>query len=229
MISNILVELPWNALVAVIIYVCFYYPIGMYRNAEFADQFTERSVLMFLFVLAFLLFASTFTNMVIAGIETAEGGGGIASLMFSLCLIFCGVLVGPDAMPRFWIFMYRVSPFTYLVSGMLSTGLSNAKVTCSDIEYLYVEPPEGSTCGAYFASFIETAGGYLTNANATTRCEFCTVADTNTLLSSLSIEYDTRWRNFGLLWVYIVFNVAMALALYYWLRVPKSSKKEKKE
>ncbi|KAH7417874.1 AtrD, ABC-transporter [Cadophora sp. MPI-SDFR-AT-0126] len=229
MLSNILVELPWNALVAVIIYVCFYYPIGMYRNAEFADQFTERSGLMFLFVLAFLLFASTFTNMVIAGIETAEGGSGIASLMFSLCLIFCGVLVGPNAMPRFWIFMYRVSPFTYLVSGMLSTGLANAKVICSDIEYLYVEPAEGSNCGEYFASFIETAGGYLTNANATTRCEFCTVADTNTLLRSLSIEYDTRWRNFSLLWVYIVFNVAMALALYYWLRVPKSSKKEKKD
>ncbi|KAH9218163.1 AtrD, ABC-transporter [Leptodontidium sp. 2 PMI_412] len=229
MISNILVELPWNSLVAVIIYVCFYYPIGMYRNAQFADQFTERSGLMFLFVFAFLMFASTFTNMVIAGIETAEGGGGIASLMFSLCLIFCGVLVGPSAMPRFWIFMYRVSPFTYLVSGMLSTGLANAKVVCSDIEYLYVEPPQGSNCGDYFASFIETAGGYLTNSNATTRCEFCTVADTNTLLHSLSISYDTRWRNFGLLWVYIFFNVAMALVLYYWLRVPKSSKKEKKE
>ena len=44
---------------------------------------------MFLFILAFLLFTSIFTNMVIAGIEVAETAGTIAYLMFSLTLIFC--------------------------------------------------------------------------------------------------------------------------------------------
>jgi ATP-binding cassette subfamily G (WHITE) protein 2 (PDR) len=45
---------------------------------------------MFLFILAFLLFTSTFTNMAIGGIGIAETGGTIANLMFSLTLIFCG-------------------------------------------------------------------------------------------------------------------------------------------
>ncbi|CAL3967330.1 unnamed protein product [Diplocarpon coronariae] len=228
MVSNILVELPWNALVSVLVYVCYYYPIGMYRHAEVADQFTERSGLMFLFIFAFLMFASTFAHMMISGLETADGAGGIGSLLFTLCLIFCGVLVAPDAMPRFWIFMYRVSPFSYLVAGMLSTGLANVRVTCSDIEYLFVEPANNSTCGEYFASYIEASGGYLTNPLATNRCQFCSVADTNTLLSDLGIEYSTRWRDFGLLWVYIFFNVGMALLMYWWLRVPKISKKDKK-
>jgi ABC-type multidrug transport system permease subunit len=36
-LSNIFVELPWNALMAVIMYFCWYYPIGMYKNAEPTD------------------------------------------------------------------------------------------------------------------------------------------------------------------------------------------------
>jgi hypothetical protein len=34
---------------------------------------------------------------------------------------------------RFWIFMNRVSPFTYFVSSVLSTGLSGTTVECSSI------------------------------------------------------------------------------------------------
>lgn len=90
MLSNIIVELPWNTLMAIIIFFCWYYPIGMYRNAIPANQLHERGGLMFLLVWAFLIFTSTFTDMVVAGIETAETAGNIAQLLFSLTLIFCG-------------------------------------------------------------------------------------------------------------------------------------------
>ena len=89
-LSNILVEMPWNALMAVIVFVGWYYPIGLRQNAVEADQVAERGALMFLFILMFLIFAGTFTNMVIAGIETAEAAGNITNLLFSLSLIFCG-------------------------------------------------------------------------------------------------------------------------------------------
>jgi ATP-binding cassette subfamily G (WHITE) protein 2 (PDR) len=89
-ISNILVEIPWNVLMGVIIFFCWYYPIGLYQNAETTGAVTERGALMFLFILCFLLFTSTFTNLVIAGIESAETGGNIAQLLFSLCLVFNG-------------------------------------------------------------------------------------------------------------------------------------------
>jgi len=229
MLSNIIVELPWNSLMAVIIYATWYFPIGMYRNTYPADQFTERTGLMFLLILAFLLFTSTFTNMIIAGIDSAETGGNIANLMFSLCLIFCGVLAGPSTLPGFWIFMYRISPFTYLVSAMLSTGIANTAVVCSDIEFLHLDPPVGSTCGTYFADYIAVAGGYLQDINATSDCSFCSVADTNALLRSLNIDYADRWRNFGIMWAYIIFNVFMAVGLYWLARVPKNKKEEKEK
>lgn len=77
----------------VIIYFCWYYPIGLFRNAEPTDAVTERGGLMFLFIWCFLMFAGTFTDLVVAGVETPETAGNIANLMFSLCLIFCGQVV----------------------------------------------------------------------------------------------------------------------------------------
>ncbi|EEB99437.1 hypothetical protein MPER_00891, partial [Moniliophthora perniciosa FA553] len=90
MLANIMAEIPWNSLAAVIIFVCWYYPIGMYRNAEATDALNERGGLMFLLIWSFLLFTSTFTNFIIAGVDVAETGGNIATLLFSLCLVFCG-------------------------------------------------------------------------------------------------------------------------------------------
>jgi ABC-type multidrug transport system permease subunit len=89
-LSNIAVEIPWNSLMAVIMFFSWYYPIGLYRNAEPTNSVTERSGLMFLFIWAFLIFTSTFTDLVVAGVETAEAAGNIAQLLFSLTLIFCG-------------------------------------------------------------------------------------------------------------------------------------------
>ncbi|KAE8453210.1 hypothetical protein EG329_011277 [Mollisiaceae sp. DMI_Dod_QoI] len=226
-LSNLIVEMPWNSLMGVLIYFCWYYPIGLFRNAEPTDAVNERGFLMFLFIWSFLMFAGTFTDLVVAGIETAETAGNVANLIFSLSLIFCGVLASPTVLPGFWIFMYRVSPFTYLVSGMMSTGLANTKVVCSSIEYLHFNPPSGQTCSTYLAPYISFAGGYLKNPNATTNCSFCTVEDTNVFLAGVNAFYSQRWRNFGLMWVYIVFNVVGAVAMYWLVRVPKKEKVKK--
>lgn len=90
MLANIFVELPWNTLMAVIVYCCWYYPVGLYHNAEGTGSVHERGALVFLFVWQFLLLASTFGALCIAGLDTAENGGNIANLAFSLTLVFSG-------------------------------------------------------------------------------------------------------------------------------------------
>lgn len=227
MISNIVVELPWNSLMAVFIFFCWYYPIGLSRNAEATDSVVLRGFQLFLFVWMFLMFTSTFTHMIIAGVDSSETGGNIANLMFSLCLIFCGVLAQPSQFPRFWIFMYRVSPFTYLVSGMLSVGLANSKVQCAENEFVVFNPPQGSTCGQYMSSYKSDNGGYVEQPNATSDCRFCSLEDTNVFLKGVSSDYSEAWRNFGILWVYCIFNVCAALFLYWLVRMPKTKKPEK--
>jgi ATP-binding cassette subfamily G (WHITE) protein 2 (PDR) len=227
MISNIVVELPWNTLMSVLIFLCWYYPIGLYRNAEPTDSVTYRGAQMWLFIWTFLLFSSTFAHFMIAAFETAENAGNTGNLLFTLCLVFCGVLATPAQLPGFWIFMYRVSPFTYLVGGMLSVGLANTKVICAPNEYLKFDPLNG-TCGEYIESYSTALGGYMEDPSATSNCNYCPVSDTNVFLAQVSSKYEDAWRNFGIMWVYIVFNIFAALFLYWLIRVPKV-KKEKAE
>lgn len=101
-LSNILVEIPWSCtscpmfvpdpavLAATVFFFCYYYPIGYYNNAIPTNTVHLRGALMWLYVVGFFLFTSTFATAVIAGIEMAETAGNIANLMSILCLVFCG-------------------------------------------------------------------------------------------------------------------------------------------
>lgn len=120
--------------------------------------------------------------------------------------------------------MYRVSPFNYLVDGMLATGLANTRVACSSIELLELQPPSNQTCGQFMDNYIQSSGGYLVYPNAIQDCQFCSANDTNVVLKTLNASYSHRWRNFGIMWAYIIFNVAAALGLYWLARVPKKQK-----
>lgn len=55
----------------------------------------------------------------------------------------------------------------------------------------------------------------------TENCEFCQLSNTNEYLSTVNIRYEDRWRNFGIVLVYIVFNAVGALGVYWLVRVRK--------
>ncbi|KAH6876526.1 ABC transporter [Thelonectria olida] len=226
MLSQIITEIPWNSLMSVFMFICVYYPVGFDKNASAADQTVERGGLMWLLFWQFLIFTCTFAHACIAITDTAEAGGNLANVLFMMCLLFCGALASPDSMPGFWVFMYRVSPFTYLVSAMMSTGLANTDVTCSSNEYIKFEPPSGQTCGEYMATYSKLTGGYLLDSENTSSCSYCTLSSTNTFLKSISASYDNRWRDFGIGMVYIAVNIAASLALYWLVRMPKGKKKQ---
>ncbi|KAK7423707.1 hypothetical protein QQX98_000897 [Neonectria punicea] len=225
MLSQIIVELPWNTLVSIFIWAFIYYPAGFYKNAGSAGEGTERGILMWLLFWQFLLFTCTFAHMCIFFSGTAKAGSNVANLLFMLAFFFCGVLASADSMPGFWIFLYRVSPLSYWVSAVLSTGLANIEVTCASNEWTTISPPDGLTCNAYMADYISRAGGYLLDPEATSDCMYCRLKDSNGFLSAISSEYSTRWRNFGIMWVYIAFNVVAALGLYYLVGMPKGKKR----
>ncbi|KAI0383501.1 ABC-2 type transporter-domain-containing protein [Hypomontagnella monticulosa] len=221
LLANMVVELPWNTVASLLVFIPFYYLVGMNENAIPTNAVAERGGLMFLLAWSFLIFESTFADMVIAGVETAEVGAVIGLLLFALSLIFSGVMVPRSSLPGFWIFMYRVSPLTYIISAMLSVGVANHEVHCDTLELLHFNPPEGATCGEYIDPFNQLAHGAIYNPEATSACNFCTLSNTNTFLASVDSFYSDRWRNFGLIWAYIVFNIGATLFLYWLARVPK--------
>ncbi|KAE8313894.1 ABC-2 type transporter-domain-containing protein [Aspergillus transmontanensis] len=214
LIANIIVEIPYQIMMGILTYACYYY-------AVVGVQDSERQGLVLLLCIQFFIYASTFAHMAIAAMPDTETASAIVVLLFAMSLTFCGVMQTPTALPGFWIFMYRVSPFTYWVSAMASTQLHGRVVQCSPSEMSIFDPPSGQTCGEYMSSFMSMAGGQLSNPNATSDCNYCSVAVADDFLSSVNIYWSERWRNFGLMWVYIVFNIFLATMLYYMFRVKK--------
>ncbi|GME69443.1 unnamed protein product [[Candida] boidinii] len=132
--AQITVEIPYMMFVGTLSFFCWYYPVGLYHNASFTDTVHERGATMWAFIVIFFLFTSTLGQAAIAGIEIEQNAANIATVLFALSLAFCGVLVTKQGLPGFWIFMYRVSPFTYWIAGVLTTGLGDAPVECSEHE-----------------------------------------------------------------------------------------------
>ncbi len=117
--------------------------------------------------------------------------------------------------------MYRVTPITYFINTIVSTSIAGVELTCTTNEILQFNPPRGQSCGAYLADYINEMGGKLFNPDATQACQFCPVSTTDGLIARLGIAYADRWRNLGITLVYSVVNVAGALLLYWYFRVPR--------
>ncbi|KAK7981413.1 hypothetical protein PG988_003651 [Apiospora saccharicola] len=229
LLSNILVEAFYNSLMAVLAYLCWYYPVGFVQNTSSATDAAERGAQVFLFLLQYMLFTSTFSHLAIAGVETAETAGVLASLLWLLCISFSGVSVRPLDLPRFWEFMYRVSPCNYLISGIMSASLTGSPVVCDPAEILHMQVPTNqTTCGDFLDPFVASHGGTVLNPNQTgltggDLCAYCPVATTDDYLAGFQIAYADAWPNFALLWSYIVANVVLTFVVYRLFRVPKAN------
>ncbi|RLL97580.1 hypothetical protein CFD26_101749 [Aspergillus turcosus] len=215
LIANIAVELPYQIVMGILTFACYYYPVVG------ASQSSERQGLVLLYCIQFYVYASTFSHMVIAAIPDTQTASPIVVLLFSMALTFCGVMQAPSALPGFWIFMYRVSPFTYWIGGMAATQLHDRNVVCSPTELSVFNPPPNQTCYQYMAEYMNLAGGQLQNPDATSDCKYCSLTVADQYLAASDIEWSQRWRNFGIIWAYVVFNIFMATLLYYLFRVRK--------
>ncbi|KAI8299766.1 ZEB2-regulated ABC transporter 1 [Colletotrichum sp. SAR11_59] len=221
LLSNVVIEMVWNTIAAVVFFFCWYYPARFFRNTT-PDDVSIRGFTVFLFIWMFFLWTSTFSQLAIVAIETADLASIPASFFAILCMSFCGISVIRADLPAIWSdFMYYVSPMTYLASGALSTCLHGSKVVCTAKEIVQVPVPSNMTCGDFLGPYVQSAGGYLVDAAATDTCGYCRMATTDDYLAHFNIKYDDRWRNFGLLWVYIGFNIVVACGLYWLVRVPK--------
>ncbi|KAH8590156.1 putative ABC transporter CDR4 [Bisporella sp. PMI_857] len=219
-VANIVVEIPYQILLGVMVFASYFYPI--YTSGGMPSSMRQGTILLLL--VQFFVFASTFAHMLISAMPDAETAGNIATLMFSMALSFNGVFQPPFALPGFWIFMYRVSPLTYLVSAIASTGLSGRPVECSTNELAIMQPATpGQTCGDYLGPYANVSGGSVYNPLATSNCEFCSLSNADQYLSSVAISYSTRWRDYGIGFAYIVFNICAAVLFYYMIRVRKGS------
>ncbi|KAG6123477.1 hypothetical protein E4U13_005964 [Claviceps humidiphila] len=217
MIANIVVEIPYQAFTAILIWAASYYPV-------IGIQSSDRQGLVLVFVIQLFVYASSFAIMCQAAMPDAHTAGSVVNVLAILSIVFSGVLQTAQALPGFWIFMYRVSPFTYWIGGIVGTELHERAIECSDVELNVFDPPQGTTCGEYLKPLLSKAPGLLQNPEATSQCHYCNVQNADQILSQSNIFWSDRFRNFGIMWAYILINIGFAVLLYYLFRVKQWKK-----
>jgi ABC-type multidrug transport system permease subunit len=213
-LANVFVEIPYQVIMGILVFACFYYPVV-------GIQESIRQILVLLFIIQLFIFASSFAHMIIVAMPDAQTAASLVTFLVLMSTMFNGVLQVPSALPGFWLFMWRVSVFTYWVAGIVGTELHGREIVCSETELSIFSPPSGQTCGEYLAPFLQQAPGQLQNPSATDQCHYCQLSNADQYLASSEIFWNDRWRNYGIVWAYIVFNIMTAITLYYLFRVKK--------
>ncbi|RDB26885.1 Brefeldin A resistance protein [Hypsizygus marmoreus] len=213
--SQILIEIPWNIVGSTLLFLCWFWTVG-FESSRAAYSYLMMGVI-------FPLYYTTIGQGVAAMSPNTEIAALIFVLLFSFAIIFNGVLQ-PFRQLGWWKWMYHVTPYTYLIEGLLGQAIGHQTLECSPIEFVSLNPPPGQTCGEYMQPYIRGAGGYLTNPDDTTSCNFCSVLESDTFLAaSFNIFYSHRWRNIGFLLVFTIFNIACIYLATYIFRIRTTS------
>jgi ATP-binding cassette subfamily G (WHITE) protein 2 (SNQ2) len=116
----------------------------------------------------------------------------------------------------FWrVWMYPLDPYHYFLEGFISTLFNGMQVQCIDQDFIKFTPAAGQNCGTYASTYIDLAQGYLKDPSATDVCEYCQYTSGAQFLNNFEWTMDHRWRNFGLMWAYYVFNVLVFVLFVY--------------
>ncbi|KAJ5843840.1 Brefeldin A resistance protein [Penicillium chrysogenum] len=207
--STIVPELPYSIVAGSIYFNCWYWGTWFPRDS-FSSGYVWMSLMLFevYYIGLGQFIAALAPNELFASL--------LVPTFFTFIASFCGVVVPYPALPHFWqSWMYWLTPFHYLLEGLVGVITHNVPVRCIDREESRFSTPAGMNCQDYAGSFAEKAGGYVRDAG-NGMCSFCQYSTGNQYAKSLNVFYSHKWRDYGILWAYIIFNFALVFA-FSWL------------
>ncbi|KAI9813011.1 MAG: hypothetical protein M1826_002568 [Phylliscum demangeonii] len=200
-LGAILAEMPYSIVAGTLYFNCWYWGVGFPRDS-FSAGFTWMSVMLFeVYYVGFGQAIASFSpNELLASI--------LVPVFFLFVVAFCGIIVPYMALPYFWrSWMYHLSPFRYLLENLLGVVVHKVPVVCADNEYARFTPPPGQSCLQYTQEFVQRAGGYVREQGGL--CLFCQYTDGDQFAAGFNVFYYQKWRNFGILWAFCLFNFAL--------------------
>jgi ABC-type multidrug transport system ATPase subunit len=212
-ISAILVELPYVVFFAASFMFGFYWTTGMRNTSAACGYFYITFVIV-------VCWAVTLGFVIAAVAELPTMAALINPLILSLLILFCGLMQTPKAMPKFWSsWMYWLDPFHYYIEGLSVNELEHLQIVCTENDLVRFSPPPGQTCAQYTAEFFASgAPGYIANPDAVQpeQCGYCTYKSGPEFYeTNMGWSAANKWRNFGILIAFFVFNIFVFLALVY--------------
>ena len=222
LIAQAVVEIPWNFLGGTLFWIPWYYMVQFGREST-------RAGYSWGFYMLFQLYYSSFAQAVATISPNAMIASMLFATLFSFVIVFCGVVQPPPQLPYFWRkWMFRLSPFTWIVEGMMGNVIHDQPVQCESKEFNVLYPPSGMSCDDYLGDFSWTfdkappesrTGYYEQGPNGT--CRYCVMRHGEDYLQSILLDSSHRYRDIGFIIAYIAFNYGLYIFLYYIFRVHK--------
>ncbi|KAI0835702.1 ABC-2 type transporter-domain-containing protein [Hypoxylon sp. FL0890] len=211
--ANIVAELPAAVICGVIYWALWCWPTGLATDSLVAGYTFLMVVLVFLFMASWgqwiCAFAPSFTVI-----------SNVLPFFFVMFGLFNGVVQSYSALNVFWrSWMYWLNPCTYWIGGILSAALDGVPVRCDPSETAQFDAPPNQTCESYAGDFARVAGGYLLNPDATSGCQYCPYSVGNKYLTTLNLNADQKWRDFGIFLAFCITNWALVYFFIYTVRV----------
>ncbi|KAG2177326.1 hypothetical protein INT43_007983 [Umbelopsis isabellina] len=211
-LSSIFVEVPYIIVLGALFMSGFYWTAGLKNTAEACGFF-------YIFLVVFVFWAVSFGFLIAAVSESPTVASIVNPVFITFLILFAGLVQSPSAMPKFYSsWVYWLDPFHYYIEGLTVNELDGFQVHCSESDLYLFNPPAGQTCGQYTQQFLTNAPGYIDNPNDTSNCGYCPYKEGNDYFNTLGWSASNKWRNFGIIVAFWIFNIAAFLVLVYWKR-----------
>ncbi|VDB90213.1 unnamed protein product [Peniophora sp. CBMAI 1063] len=214
-ISQLLGEMPYSILCAICYWVLLVYPQGFGQGSAGLNG-TGFQLLLILFVEFFGVTLGQAIGAITPSVQVAVLFNPAIMVILST---FCGVTIPYPSMIHFWrSWLYELNPFTRVLAAALSTELHGLEIRCKDDEFAVFSPPSGQTCSQWASDFVNVAGGYLNNPDATDSCQYCQYKVGDEFYTPLNISFDNRWRDVFIIFAFFCANFIIVIVASRYLR-----------
>jgi len=125
----ILSAVPYSVVGTFIFATIVYWLAGL-TSVEGGQRFGFYLLVNWLWAFVF----QSFTMMLSLGLPTSEVASSAAPALNSIFTLFCGFIIPRTSIPKPWIWMYYVSPYTYPLEALAANELYGLSLTCSPAE-----------------------------------------------------------------------------------------------
>ncbi|KAJ1985306.1 ATP-binding cassette transporter snq2 [Dimargaris verticillata] len=212
----IVAEIPYAIFAATIFFSIFYWAVGL-------SSIGSRVGYFYLMYITLTMFAVYLGQAIAAWTPNDVFASLVNPIFASFMALFCGVTIPYQAMPAFWRrWMYWIDPYHYIIEGIMVNDLYGRKVTCEDNELFTFTPPSGQTCAEYTEEFFKHNPGYLADYSNDSECRYCPYTYGQSYYEmNLGWSFTHRYRNFGIMLGFIVFNLVVLLLGFKYYRPNK--------
>ncbi|KAJ1753204.1 ATP-binding cassette transporter snq2, partial [Coemansia sp. RSA 1821] len=215
-VAIIFTEWPFAIVANTLFVVCFYWTVGL-------NPLSDRIGYFYISYIVFGLFSLSLGQAIASFVPNDIIAAMVNPIFTAFTTLVCGVTIPYSQMPKFFsAWLYWLSPYMYFIEGLITNDLHGSKVQCHPEELYTFEPPSNMTCNEYAGQWVQSATGYINNPDDSSACKFCPYSVGDEFYRTLSWSFSHRWRNFGILFGFIAFNIAFTMLM---IRVYKVNKR----